>query len=103
MTEPQRTSDGWNEWSRYVLAELKRMNDAIIALTAALTVLREDFVKQNARLTSLEEGLETLMSKPPSRLAQIASETAIKWAVMFGIGLLAWAAYQYINSGFKLP
>lgn len=94
--EPQRSSDGWNEWSRYVLAELKRMNDAIIALTTALDVLREAFAKHIVQH-------DALTNSAPNRLAQTAAETAIKWAVMFGIGLLAWAAFQYINSGFRLP
>ena len=36
--------NGWNEWSRHVLAELERLNVCYETLNAKLDVLKVDFV-----------------------------------------------------------
>jgi phosphohistidine phosphatase SixA len=52
---------------------------------------------------ALTKRLEELATKPPSRLATVAQESIVKWAVPFGMGFLFWLLIQFANSGFKVP
>jgi hypothetical protein len=47
MSPPDDTSDGWKEWSRYVLKELERLNKCYDALDAKVADI-------NSKMTMLQ-------------------------------------------------
>lgn len=49
-------SNGWNEWSKYVLNELKRLNDSVDKLTQEVGEMKSEFRTEIA-LLKLKSGL----------------------------------------------
>lgn len=52
---------------------------------------------------ALTKRIEQVANKPQNRLATVAQESLVKWAVPFGVGFLFWLMMQFVNSGFQLP
>lgn len=50
-------TNGWNEWSRHVLNELKRLNDVVEDLRGEVSGLREQNAEQNTQTRADIAGL----------------------------------------------
>ena len=56
-------ANGWNEWSRHILAELKRLNDSQEALRAEIQLINTKLAQISAfDYKALEERVNTLTS-----------------------------------------
>ena len=57
----------------------------------------------NSDMKVLADCMKQILCKPPSRLATVAQESLVKWAVPFAMGFVFWLLMQFVNSGFSLP
>lgn len=60
MTELPGSSDGWREWSRYVLKELEHSREASESLRKEIAALRTDYATQGL---AIHTELATLKTK----------------------------------------
>lgn len=87
-SSPEHTN-GWNEWSRHVLAELTRQNNCISTLEARVTALQ---IAMETRISALQTATESriaaLQLATETNLAELKIEFRIKagiWGLAAGI------------------
>jgi hypothetical protein len=72
MTESEVKQNGWNEWSRYVLKELERLNDIVKDVQDKAAKLLADVSANRATLDSLKADIADL------KLAQATTALAVQ-------------------------
>ena len=66
-------TEGWNEWSRHILSELKRLNTNYESLRA----MNEEIKTELTKLSGLEEGIGELKAWK-TRIDEIASPSQLE-------------------------
>ena len=65
------SNDGWGEWGRYVLEELKRLNACLIDVSKDLTALR---MERESKIDGLESGLGKRLKDIESDIGDIEKD-----------------------------
>lgn len=100
-------NDGWNEWSKHVLAELKRLNDNYESLRSVNEEIKQEIKQETIKLSSMEDSISSLKSWKakfddsitPSQITQLSKKveelerfkiTAVTiWAVIQSVTIFA--------------
>ena len=110
-------ANGWNEWSRHVLAELVRLNNEIIRLNESLDSASKDISKsvENIRAEH-KDACDCLRKDREKAISEMKKEQMVMekeiaslrtstryWSAAIGaiiptlFGLLAWIANSYLH------
>lgn len=75
-------NNGWQEWSRHVLAELRRLNDNFSSLEDKLDEHKE---QQQILLHGLDIRIAVVENQIEEMKATTKMKTSHKWALLIGI------------------
>ena len=77
MASDKENKNGWNEYSRLVLAELETLNSKFQYLSEELTEAREDILKNGSRIKRVQDELVELKEWRKD-MSEIISPTQLK-------------------------
>ena len=77
MAADKENKNGWNEYSRLVLAELENLNTKFQHLSEELTEARQDIIKNGNQIKRVQDELEDLKVWQKD-MSEIVSPTQLK-------------------------
>jgi uncharacterized coiled-coil DUF342 family protein len=77
MASEKENKNGWNEYSRLVLAELENLNTKIQHLSEELTEARQDIIKNGTQIKRVQDEIKELKEWRKD-VSEIVSPTQLK-------------------------
>lgn len=72
--------NGWNEYSKLVIAELERLNDGIIVLNSEIQGIKQEITELKTKEKTMESGVVEI-KKWKDELNEVISPTQLKEAI----------------------
>ena len=98
-------NEGWGEWGRYVLEELKRLNSCLVDLSKDVSALRkekEDLRKEReSRVSELEEDLESRLREAEKEIERLKERLKIAAIIQVSLTSIGSVVAGWI--GVKTP